>query len=104
VLADYFLDTYASFYAMRCVSIPETLQGIRFGTPAPPPVMTPPSIGAPTMNVPVRPAANPLPNILFRLDPPASTQYTWTFQAAFYRFDGDTLCGQVDGTIIATHV
>jgi hypothetical protein len=89
VLADYFYDTYASFFQARCASTPATLQGIRFGSqPASPH----------TMNVRVR------PNILYRLDPPASTKYTWTFQAAFYRFDGDTLTGQVDGTIVATHV
>jgi hypothetical protein len=81
VLGDYFYDTYASFFACRCPSVPETLQGVRFGkTPA------------------------GTSNILYRLDSPASTKYTWTFQAAFYRFDGDTLCGQVDGTIVATHV
>jgi hypothetical protein len=42
--------------------------------------------------------------ILYKLDSPASSKYTWTFQTAFYRFDGDTLSGQVEGTIVATHV
>jgi hypothetical protein len=90
VLTDRFFETYASFFELRCVTKPAKLKGVTFKLPA----------AAPAVKGPA-----PKPNqVLVRLDSPASTKYTWTAQIAFYRFDGDTLTGQADGFVQATHV
>jgi hypothetical protein len=77
VLADRFFDTYASFFQLRCASKSVKLKSITFQGPT---------------GVPVQ------------MDPPAATKYTWKLELSFYRWDGDTLTGQTDGHIVATHV
>lgn len=77
VLKDTYYETYAGFFQLRCPSKTSKLKGVTFKGPK---------------------------GVLVDLDPPAATKYKWTIDLAFYRWDGDTLTGQTDGTVTATHV
>ena len=72
-----YFETYASYFKARCPTKPFKLKGVLFGK-----------------NV---------SGVLTKLDPPASTKYVWTVQLAFYKFDGDTLTGICDGSVLAEH-
>lgn len=70
-------DTYQSFFQVRCPTKPFSLKGVTFGSA--------------------------VSGVLTQLEPPASVEYEWIVSMAFYRFDGDTLTGRMDGTLTANH-
>ena len=77
VLADTYFDSYESFFQLRCPTKPVKLKNVLFG--------------------------KTVSGVLTKLDSPASSKYDWTVQLAFYRFDGDTLTGICDGSLLAEH-
>ena len=77
VLNDHYRQSYESFFAVRCPSKPITLKGVLFGSS--------------------------VSGVLAEMDSPASLTYDWVLRIAFYRFDGDTLTGKTNGTLVAKH-
>jgi hypothetical protein len=69
------IDSYASFFQIRCPTKPFQLTGVTF--------------------------QNAVSGVLTQLESPAGTKYDWTIEMAFFRFDGDSLTGKMDGALVA---
>ena len=69
------IDDYASFFQIRCPTKPIPMKAVQF--------------------------ASSVSGVLTQLESPASTKYDWSARMAFYRFDGDTLTGKMDGQLLA---